>query len=92
MTISYLDCGRCGAACVPSDDAGMFWDGQEHRCEECQTLNVVHADPDDGAWIGRWICKHGKDEDTPCPECDAEDEARARRPGSESSDNPKDER
>ena len=80
MTIDYLDCGQCGATCVPSDDAGMFWDGKEHRCEECGALNAVNYDGEDDVWCD-WICKHGIDQDDPCPECDAEEGAPGSAPG-----------
>lgn len=71
---NWMDCGKCGAACIQSDKYGGFYDGQEATCEECGALNTVSADEDE-AYPGRWWCKHGADDATPCAACDAEDEA-----------------
>lgn len=69
--IEWIDCGQCGSACIPSQPDGTFYDGQTETCEECGATNMISADADEAS-PGRWTCKHGVDQDDPCPECDTE--------------------
>jgi hypothetical protein len=73
MPTDWMPCGRCGEDCIESDADGGFLDGQTATCPKCGAVNVASADGDE-AWLGHWTCKHGKDDATPCSECDAEDE------------------
>jgi hypothetical protein len=80
------DCERCGLELKGTaivDGAPVWWDGDEVTCEDCGTVSRItvndsecYEDSDIGtAYVQGWTCKHGTDDETPCTECDAEDEA-----------------
>jgi RNA polymerase subunit RPABC4/transcription elongation factor Spt4 len=84
-----MDCGRCGSWLDSPRESGLFYMDEDIVCPDCGTTNQVGVD-DNGnyngddeesagtAYVSHWICKHGTDEDTPCPECDEEDERERR--------------
>jgi hypothetical protein len=83
-----VDCPRCGLD-IPGtkivDGEPVWWDGDTITCADCKS--VIRISVDDGdcyedsdlghAYVQGYTCKHGKDEEEPCPDCDAEDEAAA---------------
>ena len=68
----WLECPKCGAEAVESDEHDMFWDGQEATCPECQSTVIVSGDSENPAYT-RYVCKHGVDDETPCKACDEEE-------------------
>jgi hypothetical protein len=87
-----LSCARCGLE-LPGEeevDGEQFYsDGQEIICEECGTTNYIGIDDyecyEDSdiatAYVSRYTCKHGVDEEDQCPECNDEDEKEYKRLG-----------
>jgi hypothetical protein len=80
-----MDCGRCGLELESPREDGLFCDGDTLTCE-CGAGNQISVDeagdPGCEVYVQGWTRKHGADDETPCPTCDAEDES-ARAPGSD---------
>jgi hypothetical protein len=69
-----IDCGNCGLDLPPTRADGLYCEDDDMMCGGCGTANVIGIDDGDGcAYVSRWTCKHGRDCETPCRECDAED-------------------
>jgi hypothetical protein len=72
-----LDCGQCGLAFDPRKPNGMYYDDEEYICAgaDCGATNRIGIDdtcsvPPE-AYVSRWICKHGKDDETECSACES---------------------
>ncbi len=70
-----MDCGRCGLWIECPREGDLFYDGDAIVCSECGATNVITVCDDDppDVYVQGWTCKHGKDDATPCDECDAEE-------------------
>lgn len=55
----------------------LLHDGEEIECSDCHSKNIISIDEDEGAFLSRYICRHGKREDEPCAPCEIEDAAEA---------------
>ena len=65
-----MDCPVCGLPVESIRSDGLYCDGDQIKCE-CGTIVVISVDAEqEEVWIQRYICKHGKEEEEPCPECD----------------------
>jgi DNA-directed RNA polymerase subunit M/transcription elongation factor TFIIS len=77
-----IECGNCGwMLWVEPDKNGdaIVWDGESVHCDSCGSDNQMsvddsEVDPDGPAvghaYVHSWVCKHGKDDETPCGECE----------------------
>lgn len=70
--LSPIDCGCCGLEIHGKDPrVGWYSDSEAIFCTECGAVNHVSVDEDgDGAYVSGWTCKHGRDDEVPCKECD----------------------
>ena len=79
-----LSCARCGLELPGEEEVDgeqLYSDQQEIICEECGTTNFISIDDYEcyedtdiaTAYVHRYICRHGVDEQDQCPECDEED-------------------
>lgn len=70
---TLLDCGFCGAE-IPGKDprSGWYWDGEDITCDDCSAVNSISVDAETDAYVAHWTCKHGKDDETMCDECEIE--------------------
>lgn len=67
-----VDCGSCGLALRIGP---MVAEDDEVTCG-CGAVNQISIENDE-AYFSHWRCKHGKDDESECAACDAEDEADA---------------
>lgn len=76
-----MDCENCSEALDSTSADGLYHDGEQITCTGCGAVYTISVD-DEGeqVWVQGWTCKHGKDDATPCPECDAERDNDERKP------------
>lgn len=68
---SLLDCGNCGFAISGADPRpGWYLDGEDVTCADCGTVNGISCDSEESPHVSHWTCKHGKDDEEPCDECE----------------------
>lgn len=70
---ALLDCGSCGAEIQGGDPRpGYYHDGEDIVCQDCGSTNSISVDAESDPYVGHWTCRHGKDDETPCDQCERE--------------------
>lgn len=67
-----MDCECCGSALESTRPDGLYYDGDQITCTDCGAVHTVSVDAEEEqVWVQGWICRHGVDDATPCPACEA---------------------
>ncbi len=70
-----LDCACCGGDLPSTRKPGWYCDGDELKCEDCNSTNHVSIEEGDEdergyAYISFYVCEHGLRDDSMCDLCE----------------------
>jgi len=71
---NLLCCDLCGDEIAGRDPRpGWYHDDEEIVCSGCGAKNHVSCDAESDPYVSGYVCRHGKDDETPCDLCEIED-------------------
>lgn len=78
-----IECISCGLGIDSPHIDGIWLDGEQVHCKDCEAVLQVAIDEDNGeAYVIAWWCVHNVQDIDPCDRCEADTQGVTHQPSS----------